>query len=72
MGSSPRKEQVFGGINLTINTGEFRGAQQLGGHVADLHSSPPTFEGSEIQNLRDYLDWLIEKGHTSFKLGHTA
>jgi hypothetical protein len=28
-----------------------------------LRSSPPAFEGSETQNLQDYLTWLVEKGH---------
>ena len=52
--NSPKKEQLFGGINLTINTGEF-GAKSSLGTAQQLRSSPPTFEGSETENLRDYV-----------------
>ena len=69
--NSPKKEQLFGGINLTINTGEF-GAKSSFGVAQQLRSSPLTFEGSETENLRDYIIWLAEKGHVSFEHGRAA
>ena len=69
--NSPKKEQLFGGINLTINTGEF-GAKSSLGVAQQLRSSPPTFEGSETENLKDYVIWLAEKGHVSFEHGRVA
>ena len=69
--NSPKKEQLFGGINLTINTGEF-GAKSSLDITQQLRSSPPTFEGSETENLKDYVIWLAEKGHMSFEHGHVT
>ena len=40
--------------------------------MTDLRSSPPTFKGSEMQNLRDYMAWLIATGHTSREFGEAA
>lgn len=68
-GGLPRKEQPFGGIDLTINTGEYRGGPHSATHTTELRSSPPTFEGSEMQNLRDYMAWLIATGHATRELG---
>ncbi len=35
----------------------------------DLRSSPPRLEGSEVDNLKGYLSWLIEKKHLELQLG---
>lgn len=43
------------------------GLPGLAGHFwgapDSLRSSPPVLEGSEVNNLKEYLDWLIGKGH---------
>ena len=45
----------------------------LGFGASDHHrSSPPTFEGSEIENIKEYLGWLIRKGHILSELGDRA
>ena len=37
-----------------------------------LRSSPPSVEGSEVDNLKEYIYWLIRKGHISSDLGERA
>jgi len=44
----------------------------LGQQQEQLRSSPLTLKGSEVKNLREYLAWLVEKGHLSDEHGRQA
>ena len=42
-----------------------------GGHNSH-RSSPLTFKGSEVDNLKEYLGWLVRKGYLTVELGDRA
>ena len=72
---SPRKDLSQGllnGLNLIINTGNSGGLKYALAQPEQLRSSPPFYEGSETENLREYLNWLIAKGHISVAHGGSA
>ena len=54
---------------ININAGVGVGNGML---VPELRSSPPAFDGSEVDNLHQYLTWLIQRRHLQGSLGVAA
>ena len=69
--ASPTKgSAVSGPTVININAG---GAVSGSGDQSEVvRSSPPAFDGGELENMRLYMRWLVSKGHLSEEVGHLA
>lgn len=70
---SPNKASSSAGNTYIIHGGG-ASVPGLAGHFGggEPRSSPPLIEGSEVTNLKEYLGWLIRKGHLEEPLGQRA